>query len=80
MMLMINNNKLISLLNCIIYKDIGTIIKETIEAREEYFFIRATNNHENIKISPKILFIAKIYPIYVATPLPPLNFNHIGNI
>ena len=53
-MLINNNNKLISLLNCIIYKDIGTIIKETIEARDEYFFIKKMHSHKKIKISPKI--------------------------
>ena len=32
----------------------GNIIKETIEASDEYRFIKATNNHEKIKIIPKI--------------------------
>ena len=54
MMLIKNNNKLISLFNCITYMDSGSIIKETIEARDEYFFIKAINNHEKIKINPKI--------------------------
>ena len=53
-MLINNNNKLISLLNCITYRDSGSIIKETIEARDEYFFIKAINSQEEIKISPKI--------------------------
>ena len=54
MMLINNINKLISLLNCITYSNNGSIIKETIEARDEYFFIEAMNNHEKIKNSPKI--------------------------
>ena len=54
MMLINNNNKLISLLNCITYRDSGSIIKETIEARDEYFFIKAMSIHAKIKISPKI--------------------------
>ena len=53
-MLISNNNKLISLFNCITYIDRGSIIKETVEARDEYFLIKAMNNHEKIKISPKI--------------------------
>ena len=48
MILINNNNKLMSLLNCIKYRDRGSIIKETIEARDEYFFIKAINNHEKI--------------------------------
>ena len=52
--MLINNNKLIFLLNCITYRDSGSIIKETIEARDEYFFIKAMNSHAKIKISPKI--------------------------
>ena len=54
MMLINNNNRLISLLNCITYRDSGSIIKETIEASDEYCFIKATNNHEKIKIIPRI--------------------------
>ena len=53
-MLINNNNKLISLLNCITYRDNGSIIKETIEDRDEYFLIKVMNNHEKTKISPKI--------------------------
>ena len=54
MILINNNNKLISLLNCITYRDSGSIIKETTEARDEYFFIKAISSHAKIKISPKI--------------------------
>ena len=54
MILINNNNKLISLLNCFTYIDRGSIIKETIEARDEYFFIKAMNSHTKIKISQKI--------------------------
>jgi len=54
MMLINNNNELISLLNCITYRDSGSIIKETTEARDEYFFIKAISSHAKIKISPKI--------------------------
>jgi hypothetical protein len=54
MQLIKNINKLISLLNCNTYIDSGSIIKETIEARDEYFFIKAMNDQEKIKINPKI--------------------------
>ena len=54
MILINNNNKLISLSNCIMYIDSGKIIKPTIEASDEYFFIKAMNSHTKIKISPKI--------------------------
>ena len=53
-MLINNNNKLISLLNCITYRDSGSIIKETTEAKDEYFFIKAMNSHTKVKISPRI--------------------------
>ena len=53
-MLINNNNKLISLLNCITYRYNGSIINETIEAKDEYFFIKAMSSHAKIKISPKI--------------------------
>ena len=53
-MLIKNNNKLISLLNCVTYMDRGNIINEIIEASDEYFFIKAINNHEKIKIKPNL--------------------------
>jgi len=33
-----------------------------------------------VKIKKEMGFKIKIIPINVAIPLPPLNFNHIGNI
>ena len=43
-----------SLLNCITYIYSGKIIKEIIDASDEYFFIKAINDQEKIKINPKI--------------------------
>jgi|TARA_Y100000294_G_scaffold168071_1_gene177871 hypothetical protein len=54
MQLIKNTNKLISLLNCNTYIDSGSIIKETTDDRDEYFFIKAINDHKKIKINPKI--------------------------
>ena len=51
-----------------------------IDAREEYLNIKATKTQVKLKTIPKENDIAIIIPKYTATPLPPLNFNHIGNI
>ena len=53
---------------------------ETIEAKDEYLVIKTTKNQEIQKNNPKLKDKTKIIPKYVATPFPPLNFNHTGNI
>ena len=48
------------------------------EARDDFLDIKhTTNQHEQINI-PIVKFKAIKQPSDVATPLPPLNFNHIG--
>ena len=57
-----------------------TVSDENIADKDEYLNIKETINH--VKINKKLNWIDKaaIIPKYVATPLPPLNFNQIGNI
>ena len=50
------------------------------ELKEEYFVIMATVNHAIKKEKQINGFVPNKNPIYVATPLPPLNFNQIGKI
>ena len=45
----------------------------------EYLEIKKIINQQIPNTKPKIIFKEKSIPTYVATPLPPLNFNHIGN-
>ena len=58
----------------------GTIIDAIIEDSDEYLEIKKVINQDIAKIKPYIKLIAKSIPTYVATPLPPLNFNQIGKI
>ena len=55
-----------------------TVIEENIEDTEEYLNIKDTADH--VKINKKLNWIDKAnkIPRYVATPLPPLNFNQTG--
>ena len=60
-------------------KEIRKIRKvETIEDKDEYLVNRKIINHEPQKIKPKKISIENNIPTYVATPLPPLNFNQNG--
>ena len=60
-------------------KDItNTVIEAKIEDREEYLNIKATVIQVNINSNVKLYDRANKIPIKVATPFPPLNFNHIG--
>ena len=56
-----------------------TVSDENIADKDEYLNIKETINH--VKINKKLNWIDKaaIIPKYVATPLPPLNFNQIVN-
>ena len=47
--------------------------------REENFDIKNITAQLKMNIKPKIMFIEKSIPIYVATPLPPLNLSQMGN-
>ena len=66
----------LSLINII---RIGIEINEKIDAREEYLLKKAIESHKKTKKRPKIKLTANIKPMYVAIPLPPLNFNQNGN-
>ena len=48
------------------------------EDNEENFERAKIINQVVTNINPKKKFIANKIPTYVATPLPPLNFNQIG--
>ena len=50
-----------------------------IDDREEYLNIKKTTPQLITKIRPNKIFIENSIPTYVATPLPHLNFNQIGN-
>ena len=41
--------------------------------------IKKIINQQTPNTKPKMMFKEKSIPTYVATPLPPLNFNHTGN-
>ena len=69
-------------------KDSSKIILATDPDREgeaiawhvkEYLEIKKVIIQQIPNTKPKIIFKEKSIPTYVATPLPPLNFNHIGN-
>ena len=47
--------------------------------REENFDIKNVTAQLTTNIKPKIMFIEKSIPTYVATPLPPLNLSQTGN-
>ena len=53
---------------------------EIIELKDEYLVIKAINNQITPNIKKNNIFNANIYPNKQATPLPPLNFNQIGNM
>ena len=46
--------------------------------KEEYLKIKKAINQVIINIKPQFKLIHNNIPKYVATPLPPLNFNQIG--
>ena len=46
--------------------------------REENFDIKNVTAQLTTNIKPKIMFIEKSIPTYVATPLPPLNLSQMG--
>ena len=56
----------------------GTATVESNEDTEEYLKIKYDNNQMTINKNPIIIFILNKIPTYVATPFPPLNFNHKG--
>ncbi len=75
----INKYNFISI--CVSKKEIKKIINaDKIEDSDEYLVIKAIIIHDRQKINPSLKDKAKTIPKYVATPLPPLNFNQIGNI
>ncbi len=62
-------------------KDATAIIAVALsEAREEYLKIRKTIIQESKKIKKMLILNDTKIPRAVATPLPPLNFSHTGNI
>ena len=66
--------EIVSLINEIM----NTVKDENIEAKEEYLNIK--NTTIQVAINKKLNWIdtANKIPRYVATPLPPLNFNQTG--
>ena len=57
-----------------------TVKDENIEDTDEYLKINEITNQENINKKLSWTDSAKRIPKYVATPFPPLNFNHTGKI
>ena len=55
-----------------------TVNDANIEEMEEYLNIKATAIQVNINSKLNWIDNANNIPRYVATPLPPLNFNQIG--
>ena len=55
-----------------------TVKAPNIDEREEYLNINDNINQVNINNKPSWIDKAVIIPKYVATPFPPLNFNHNG--
>ena len=58
----------------------NTVIEAKIEDKEEYLNIKATVIQVNINSNVKLYDRTNKTPIKVATPFPPLNFNHIGKM
>ena len=48
------------------------------EERDDFLNVKIKNNHIELIKMPIYKFIPINPPRTVATPLPPLNFNHIG--
>ena len=59
---------------------INIINDEMIDDKEEYLVIKAISTQDKQKINPSLSDKISSIPRYVATPLPPLNFNQTGNI
>ena len=57
---------------------IGALAELVKDASEDIFFTKATSNQTKQQIIPAIKNNAIVTPRNVATPLPPLNFSHIG--
>ena len=57
----------------------NTVKVEKIDETDEYLNIKETTIHVNMNIIESWIDKAEIIPRYVATPFPPLNFNHTGN-
>ena len=57
---------------------IGALAELVKDASEDIFFTKATSNQTQQQIIPAIKNNASVTPRNVATPLPPLNFSHIG--
>ena len=62
------------------YPKIKTIIEETIEAKDANLKSKDKVIQLTPKTKKKLKDNAKITPRYVATPLPPLNFNQTGKM
>ena len=57
---------------------IGALTAQIKDASEDILLARATNNQTKQHVIPTKKDKAIVTPKKVATPLPPLNFNHIG--
>ena len=58
----------------------NTVNDANIEETDEYLNIRETTSQVNINRRPDSIDRASKIPRYVATPLPPLNFNQTGKM
>ena len=56
----------------------GIVKVANIDDKDEYLKIKKIDNQQIPKTKPKKTFNEKSIPTYVATPLPPLNFNQMG--
>ena len=56
-----------------------TVNDENMDETEEYLNIKETTTHVKINNKLNCKDNANNIPKYVATPFPPLNFNHTGN-
>ena len=61
-------------------ENIKIIKADTMEDKEEYFVTKDIIIQEIQKIKLRFKDKTNIIPRQVATPLPPLNFSHTGNI
>ena len=57
-----------------------TVRAANIDDKEEYLKMRDITNHVNINSKLNWIDKANRIPRYVATPLPPLNCNQMGNM
>ena len=73
--ILVNKGNVISLID----DTTKTVNDENMDETEEYLNIKETTTHVKINNKLNCKDNANNIPKYVATPFPPLNFNHTGN-